>query len=116
MKTLYIKPFRNEKINDLSELVALYKDNSGVINVGYPCLAPYRSDHGNMMGFNDSREKDLFIARDEFRDIEIDLPVYMIEVTDENKVMDSVKLNEVGYELDTHLAGDPVVLKALGIK
>ena len=40
----------------------------------------------------------------------------MIEVTDENKVMDSVKLNEVGYELDTHLAGDPVVLKALGIK
>ena len=51
-----------------------------------------------------------------FRDIEIDLPVYMIEVTDENKVMDSVKLNEVGYELDTHLAGDPVVLKTLGIK
>ena len=36
------------------------------------------TDHGNMMGFNDSREKDLFIARDEFRDIEIDLPVYMI--------------------------------------
>ncbi len=116
MKTLFIKPLSNDRINDLSELVALYKDDTGVINVGYPGLAPYKPVQANMFGFNDSYEKALFIAREEFKDMEIELPVYMIDVTDENTVMDSIKVNEVGYELDTYLAGDPVVLKALGIK
>lgn len=112
MKTLYIKPLGNDRLENLSELIALYKNvNNDVINVGYPGLAPYKPAMANMYGFNASYEKAMFIARDEFKDYESEETIYEIQVTEESTVFDSKNITGVGSSLETYLAGEPVVLK-----
>lgn len=114
MKTLYIKPLKNDRLTDLSELIALYKNtNNDIINVGYPGIAPFKPILGNMYGFNDSYEKGMFIARDSLKDSDLEEPIYEIQVTDENTVFDSKKISDYGVELDTYLAGEVSLLKAL---
>lgn len=113
MKTLYMKPLSMDRLMDLSELVALYKNTTNdIINIGYPGIAPYKPKQGNMFGFNESTDKALFIARDSFKDSEIEEPVYEVVIDeDSNVVIDSKNISGYGYELETFLAGDPVVIK-----
>ena len=61
MKTLYMKPLSMDRLMDLSELVALYKNTTNdIINIGYPGIAPYKPKQANMFGFNESTDKALF--------------------------------------------------------
>lgn len=113
MKTLYIKPLSNDRLMDLSELIALYKNtNNDIINVGYPGIAPYKPMIGNMYGFNDSYEKGMFIARESLKDSDLEEPIYEIQVTDENTVFEFKNISGYGVELDTYLAGEVSLVKA----
>lgn len=98
----YLIPVSEEELRmySMANLVALYKtESTGVINVGKPYLASYYPALANMYGYKCASEKGYFFSSDELVEVS-DKPVYLVEITSEQTILDVQKVNLVdGHDL-----------------
>lgn len=101
---LTLVPLSEEEVRQygLQDVVALYmNNNSEIINVGRPSLAPYYPIIANMFGFNRAIEKGYYLVLKENIELQ-DKPIYSI-IVNRNQTIDAVSIvNSLPKEVEVN--------------
>lgn len=102
---LTLVPLSDEEVRQygLQDVVALYMDqDSGVVNVGRPSLAPYYPIIANMFGFKKAIEKGYYLKIKEKTEL-ANKQIYSIIISPEQTVTEVSRVNSL---LDSEIADD----------